>query len=239
MIARVYPSERTLTEAAAQLLVSRAEKAVHRNGRLVLALSGGSTPIPLYRKLARPPAGHALDWQRTHLFWADERCVPVEDDRSNRKLVEDILLDTVPLPPDQIHPVDTTRPPPQAAAAYHRTLEQFFAGSPPVFDVILLGMGRDGHTASLFPGAPALDETEAMAVAARPPGDGLPRVTLTLPVLNAARLVVFLVSGREKADAVGEVLGRENRDLPAARVHPEQGELVWLLDAEAASRISG
>ena len=239
---RVMPSADSVIDAAAALFAARADEAVRERGRFGAVLSGGSTPRPLYERLAGRPLRERVPWHATHLFWSDERCVPSDDPASNHGMVARTLLAGAPVPAEQIHPVPCADDPVDAATAYARALRTFGSGGPPRFDLVLLGMGADGHTASLFPGESTLAERERLAVPARGPEDGPWRVTLTLPVLNNARTVLFLVTGSGKAAAVRRVLtGAEDDDdrPPAARVRPADGELIWLVDADAAGDLHG
>jgi 6-phosphogluconolactonase len=233
-------TEKLALEAAGVIMRS-ARDAVGRAGRFALALAGGSTPERTYRVLARPEMIAQMDWARTFVFFGDERCVPPDDPRSNYGMAAKALLEHVPVTPDRVFPIPTDRAPAECAAAYTATLAEFFqppAGSPPVFDLILLGLGDDGHTASLFPGAASLKEQSAWVVAS-PPGTLPPpvdRVTLTYPVLNAARQVVFLVSGEKKSAVLREVLeGHPTpQQHPAVGVQPREGSVTWLVDEESA-----
>ncbi len=228
-----------LAEAAADLFARLAAEAIAARGRFNVALSGGSTPRVLHARLSAPDAKRAarLDWTRVHVFWGDERCVPPDHPDSNYRMARETLLDRVPLPAANVHRIHGELPPERAAAEYERALRAYFGdGSLPRFDLILLGLGEDGHTASLFPGSAALGEAARWAVAvphSDPPPPPLPRVSLTLPVLNAAAQVVFLVSGAGKAQRLAQVLRRPGESLPAGRVHPTGG-LLWLVDAAAA-----
>ncbi len=211
-----------------------------KDGRFAISLSGGSTPRRLYRILAEPPYREAFPWSRTHLFWGDERFVPHDDSRSNYRMVRDALLSRVPIPPSNIHPVPTDPVSPQAAAsAYEHILKSFYDAdrlSPnlPLFDVTLLGLGQDGHTASLFPGTEALTERERWAVAVVG-AKSEARITLTYPALESSRHVAFLVEGKEKQSILA-LLDRD-RDLPAARLHPG-GRIYWFLDRAAAGTVA-
>lgn len=237
----VVASPAALAEEAAQLAAAAAEEAVRARGRFTLALSGGSTPARLYARLASPPFSSRMDWSRVDLFWGDERCVPPDHPDSNYRLAFGHLLSRVPIPPAQIHRMRGEDPDPDGAAeAYSHELERAFAlgpGERPRFDLILLGMGADGHAASLFPGSPALDEATRLVVAVRAASLRVPRLTLTLPVLNAAARVVFLVSGEEKAEMLRKVLrSGASRDRPASLIRPADGPL-WLADRAAAAAL--
>jgi 6-phosphogluconolactonase len=237
--------EAVAREAIERVLVSAAQ-AVSSRGRFIFALAGGSTPAVLYELLASPEFIHRVDWARTEVFFGDERCVPPDHEWSNYRMARQALLDHVPIRASNVHRIAGELGPDAAAAAYTATMGTVFVmgeGALPRFDLILLGMGDDAHTASLFPGMPALLEREAWAVGTPVPEYVRPqvrRVTLTLPVLNAARQVMFLVTGSAKAEPVRRVLLDAGHDpaaaaLPAARVRPEEGALAWLLDQPAAA----
>lgn len=240
MNVRILPAPAAVAEAAGQLFISSARQAVAARGAFRVALSGGSTPEALYRWLAEPARAGQVDWRRVKVFFGDERCVPPDDARSNYGQARAALLGRVPLPGRNIHRMQGELPPEEAARACEQQLTHAFEAGEPRFDLILLGMGDDGHTASLFPRMPALEERTRWCVATDVPAYVKPnvrRVTLTFPVLNAARAVAFLVTGQGKAARVAEVLSPrgEGELLPAARVNPAGGALIWLLDEEAAS----
>lgn len=226
-----------LARHAAQLFVSEAGRALGSKGRCSVALPGGRTPRRLYEVLTEDHFAFQIVWPAVHLFWSDERCVPPGDDRSNFRIVKETMLSKLSLPEANVHRMRGEDPPEAAAEAAERDLADHFGG-PPRFDLVLLGMGADGHTASLFPGGPALDETRRPVGVADGP-DGLRRITLTLPAINAASAVAILVSGSDKAETVRRVLGAEARDegLPVQRIKPEEGRLIWLLDADAATEL--
>jgi 6-phosphogluconolactonase len=236
---RVLPDAGALFHAAAEEWVAAARSAVGDRGRFALALSGGRTPRGLYRLLADEVAFRdAMPWDRTHVFWSDERHVPPDHPDSNFRMAREALLDRVPVPAANIHRVPGEDPDARRAAARYESEIRAFFGSAlsavPRFDLILLGLGTDGHTASLFPGTSASDDTTRLVVVTRAPAAGGERISLTLPVLNRAGCVMVLVSGADKAAITRTVLG-EPRDppLPAQRVRPA-GRLLWLLDAAAA-----
>lgn len=229
---RVLPDAGLLARAAADEVL----RAVHSAGdRFTLALSGGSTPKRLYQLLAADEYSSRLDWQRIHLFWGDERCVPPDDSASNYHLAQETLLDHVPILPENVHRIAGELEPAQAAALYDQHLGTFFGGLPR-FDLILLGLGVDGHTASLFPLTPALQERIHYAVPSIAPVSPSHRVTVTLPVINAAARVLFLVSGADKADVLRRVFYGEPTpdELPAQLVQPVNGDCLWLVDTPAA-----
>ena len=170
----VYPDLESLSRAAAALLVKQANLAVAARGRFSVALSGGATPRRTYELLAAPPWVDQAPWDRVHVFWGDERCVPLDDPRSNARLAKEAWLDHVPIPADQIHPLDCADDPAAAAGQYEAQLREFFAGKPPILDLVLLGLGDNGHTASLFPGTTVLAERERWAAAVSPGRDRPP-----------------------------------------------------------------
>ena len=218
-----------------------ARQAAESRGRFSIALSGGSTPAGLYRLLATEPFRGQMPWDAHHLFWGDERCVPPDDAGSNYRLAHDTLISQVPIPPHQVHRVQGELEPEAAARAYERTLLEYFCGPHTRFDLVLLGLGSDGHTASLFPGSSVLEDGERLALAVEATYEDRPahRVTLGLGAINAAREVIFLVTDREKAGIVQAVLEGPEGVLPAQRVRPQAGRIAWLLDAGAASHLRG
>jgi 6-phosphogluconolactonase len=234
----ILPDPAAVASEAARRLVEIARAAVAARRRCTLALAGGGTPAPLYRLLAARPWRDEVSWSQVHLFWGDERCVPPEHPDSNYGAAQRDLLAHVPVPPAQIHRMAGEGEPAAGAAAYAATLADCFGETPPRFDLILLGLGQDGHIASLFPGAPALELTEQTVAATVSPA-GQARLTLTFTTLNAARCIVILVAGAAKSEIVGRVLGDVGEPrLPAQRLAPADGELIWLLDRPAAARLT-
>jgi 6-phosphogluconolactonase len=225
-------------------VVGRAAAATAAGRPFTLALSGGSTPLALYRLLAGP-AGERLPWPAVHVFWGDERAVPPGHPDSNYRAARETLLDHVPLPPANVHRVPTEGgDPARAAAAYAAELRRFFGlarGGWPRFELVLLGLGADGHTASLFPGSAVLGERRRLVAAPWVEGLGAFRVTLTPPVFNHARAVAFLVSGAAKAASLVRALAAEGsaEETPARLIRPRAGELLWLVDRAAARRLPG
>ncbi len=235
---RVFPSSAALTQGAAELVLASAEEAVRERGRFVLGLSGGSTPRALYRALAAPPYATAMPWRATVVFWGDEGWVPHGHPESNQRMANEALLSRGPASEASVIPVptgDTT--PEESAAAVDESLRRAFGGAPVRPDLLLLGIGPDGHTASLFPGTDALEEPERLFTANRVPQMDTWRITATLPLINASRRVVFLVQGSDKATAVRLAMRPPEDAAPllAALVAPVHGTLTWLLDDEAAS----
>ncbi len=249
---RIAADAHELAAMAAKLFTQLGREAIAARGHFTVAVAGGSTPERCYRLLAAATAKdatshEALDWSKTDLFFGDERFVPRDDPRSNYRMVEESLLGAAAIDPRRVHPIPTELgSPEQCAATYSDTLAEFFGVSPPHswsrFDLILLGLGDDGHTASLFPGAAALSVGDRIATTS-PPGVLPPpvdRVTLTFPVLNAARHVIFLVAGANKAAAVEDIWRGccTPNERPAIGVRPSHGALTWLVDEAAASQIS-
>lgn len=238
---RVFPNLEALSREAARDLTENIAATAAEAGRFTLVLAGGSTPRALYRLLASEHRDQ-IPWAQVHLFWGDERYVPQDDPRSNYRLAREALLDHVPIPPEHVHPMPTDFPDPDAAArAYEDMLRSRFASPWPRFDAVLLGLGTDGHTASLFPGSPALEEQERWVAAVRAPVEPSLRLTLTLPVLNHAAHVSFLVAGEDKAPALHRVLAGapHPRTCPAAGVRPHSGDLIWWVDSAAAGGARG
>ena len=242
----VWRDAQAMSERAVALTLEAAREAIAARGRFTIALTGGSSPVGAYEQLAQTSSKEA-NWDKWVVFLGDDRFVPPDDDRSNYGQARRTLLSHVPIPPENVYRVATGVAHPEAAAqAYAQTLAEVFgvpaAGPPPVFDLILLGMGDDGHTASLFPGYPSLEVTDRWVVSS-PPGTLPPpveRVTFTFSMLNAARRVLFLVTGAKKAVPVRDVLegGANVQDRPAAGVRPSEGTLTWLLDEAAASLLA-
>ena len=225
-----------LAPITAQWLVQTVQARLQEADRFSLVLSGGSTPQALYQQLASSPYANEVDWSRLHIFWGDERCVPPDHSQSNYRMACQALLEHVPLRPEHIHRMRGELPPEEAALAYAQVLDQFFGERQLQFDLVLLGMGADGHTASLFPHSAALKETLRRVVANYAPSQASWRITLTISALNAARQVAFLVSGADKAETLQRVLEGPYQpdELPAQFIQPA----TWLVDAAAASRLS-
>jgi 6-phosphogluconolactonase len=230
----VLPTPEALAEEAAQRFADAASDAVQSHGEFVVALSGGATPRSLYARLAAPPYLSSVPWSLVRVFWSDERCVPPDHAASNYRMAREALLDHVPIPPEHVHRIRGEDDPVVAAKAYERTLRTVLRGAR--IDLVLLGLGDDGHTASLFPGAPDVPDGEAWVVARYHAASSLWRVTLTPVLINAAAEVVFLVSGEAKAAIVHRVLEgpRQPQELPAHLIEPADGRMRWLLDAAAA-----
>ena len=237
----VYPDSEQFIDGAAEFIVDCAAKAIAERGRFTIVLSGGSTPRPIYARLATPAYLDRIDWSLTYLFFGDERCVPPDDARSNYHMARETLLDHVPLPPANVHRIEGESDPAQSASIYEQELRGFFrTASLPAFDLILLGLGDNGHTASLFPGTAALRETARWTVPQYVEVVSAWRVTFTAPLINAAHNIVFLVEGAGKAETLRRVLkGPYQPDvLPAQLIQPASGQLHWLVDAAAAAKVN-
>ena len=240
---RIYDNVEQLSRAAAEWFVQLASDAVARSGRFTVALAGGLTPKRLYQLLAEPPYRDQIDWPRWEIFWNDERAVPPDHPESNYKMAWDALLSRVPVDRSRVHRMPgEAADADQTAIAYQREIAAALAvsaeGPPPTLDLVLLGIGEDGHTASLFPYTEALEEHSRWVVANHVPQRSMYRLTMTLPILNQARHVVFLVTGAGKAAVLSEILEgpSEPRRLPSQAVQPTDGQLCWLLDRQAAGQ---
>ena len=224
----------------AELFTATAQRATKTQGVFRVALSGGGTPRRCYELLAASPFLEQIPWSTVEIFWGDERCVPRDDPRSNAHMTREALLSQVPLAAEQIHPLYEAGDPAAAAQNYERLLGDFFGKNEPGFDLVLLGLGEDGHTASLFPGSPAREEKERWVRVTQRPGEEIFRLTLTLPILNRAAQVIFLVAGASKTAILHQVLAGNEVDppLPAQLIRPQPGELLWLVDRAAAGDLS-
>ncbi len=243
---RIYEDRKRLDRGAAEQILEVGRNAITSRGRFSFALAGGSTPRGVYQVLASDSHASQLDWSCTHVFWGDERCVPADRPDSNYGMARQALLDHVPIPVSNVFRIRGEIAPQQAAEEYETTLRAFFsspsaepglASSYDGFDLILLGMGDDGHTASLFPRTSAVREKERWVISHYVGKVDAWRVTFTPPVINRAHHVFFLVSGADKARRLKDVLTDPYRpnDFPAQIVQPAKGELLWLVDGEAAA----
>ncbi len=229
-----------LAQTGAELFTRAARAAVKERGRFAVAVSGGSTPRLMHRLLAEEPYCSETPWDRTSLFWVDERCVPVTDEGSNYGAAKLDLLEKVPLPVAQIHPMPVEAPPDEGAVEYQRVLQNFFQsgeGQFPAFDLIFLGIGADGHTASLFPGQSSIEEKKRLVIAVKGGIPNVSRLTMTYPTLNQARQLVILVSGTGKAAVLKTLFEDKQARLPAGRINPTNGTLTWLVDRDAAEAL--
>ena len=238
---RVCQDKAALSHAVAKEMIRIVEETLKERDFVSIAMAGGSTPKLLYTLLASEEYASSIVWERVLVFWGDERYVPLDHEKSNFRMTKEALLDNVPLLPDHIFPTPISPTSPHdAAEAYAVTLKEQLRRCDGRMDIVLLGMGDDGHTASLFPGSPALDEQQRMVVAAPAPVEPKQRITLTYPVLNNARNVFFLVSGENKAPALDCVVGNPSSVsvCPSSAVKPTDGTLIWWVDEAAAHRFS-
>jgi 6-phosphogluconolactonase len=237
----VYPDKETLSQAAADYVVRVAQEAIVTRGRFTIALSGGTTPKALYGLLGGTPYREQIDWTLVEMFWSDERCVSPDDPESNYGMAHEQLLSKIQIPAIQVHRMPADQPDRDAASlAYTQEMQRIFGtNGVPSFDLLQLGMGPEGHTCSLFPHQPSLHEQTRLVMPVSVPKPPPDRLTFTPPLLNAARNVLFLVTGDEKAEAVQAVLeGDDDPDeYPAQIVRPAHGEVVWMLDTAAAARL--
>lgn len=237
-LVEVLPDQAALVQRALDVVLDKIRQAIAERGQCTIALAGGSTPKPLYEKLALQD----LPWRGIHVFWGDERYVPPDHPDSNQGMARRAWLDQVPIPAANIHPMSTDEADPAIAASQHEAdLEEFFQVQPgefPTFDIILLGIGDDGHTASLFPHTEALQVRDRLVTVGNK--DGQPRLTFTAPLINHANTVVFMVAGAGKRHALGEIFAADAdaTTYPARLIQP-QGELWWLLDQAAGEGIGG
>ena len=238
----IFPDPHLLSEDAALRFIALAAMKTRLGTPFSVALAGGSTPALLYSMLASVPYRAAIDWKLIHLFFGDDRCVPIDSDFSNFRLASDSLISKVPIPPENVHRIKTELPDnEEAALEYEKELRNFFTTPYPRFDLILLGMGSDGHCASLFPGKSSLSETTKWVTVAEP---GLkpfvPRVTITYPVINHAHQIIFMVAGADKAETLHEVMEGlyDPKALPSQDVSPLDGSCTWLIDVKAAAKLS-
>ena len=241
---RVFKTESELSQATARLVVAAAQGAVALNGRFLIALSGGSTPAGMFRLLSQPSHSDRMPWVQTHVFWGDERLVPPDDPGSNYGQAADILLRHVPIPAANIHRVLGEADAATAVTDYTAQLRQLAEPGRtwPRFDLAIMGLGSDGHTASLFPGPIPTAEINAPVMAVTANYDGRPahRITLTPIVFNDARHILFMLTGANKADAVNAVIRGplQLETWPAQRICPHDGQITWLLDEAAAARLT-
>jgi 6-phosphogluconolactonase len=239
---RRFPDSQSLAGGAAEYFVSTVNQTLDTQNQCGVALSGGSTPKAMFQLLASSEFSSRLDWTKIHIFWVDERSVPPDHADSNYRVTKDYLLDHIPIPQENVHRIQAELDPKEAAQLYEATLTAWFGQNSalPEFDLILLGMGDDGHTASLFPHTIALAETDRWVVANEVPKLATWRITLTASVINSAINVAFLISGESKARTLYSVLQGEYvpQDFPSQRIQPERGHLVWLVDSASSSLLT-
>ncbi|WP_353721334.1 6-phosphogluconolactonase [Dyadobacter sp. 676] len=228
---------KALSASLAEWINNYIQQVLARQERFTFVLSGGSTPKALYALLAESPYKESIPWEKLHFFWGDERAVPFDDSRNNAKMCYEELLDKVPVKAENIHIMRTDIAPQESAAEYEKIVKTYFEGSETTFDFVLLGMGDDGHTLSLFPGTEVIHEKNALATSFFLPAQDMYRITLTAPVVNNAACVAFLAAGAGKAEVLKQVLtGERNVDLyPSQIIQPVKGQLHWFVDEAAAA----
>ncbi|SRR5579862_6648411 len=239
---QIFKSDDEFASEVARWISARITNTLRQKDRFTWVLSGGNTPRPVYEHLSAAPLRDKIDWTRLHIFWGDERAVPFADDRNNAKMCFETLLNKVPVPHNQIHVMRTDIEPEQSAAEYEKILHQYFPSTDQVsetFDLVLLGMGEDGHTLSLFPGTEVIHEEKAWTVAYFLKAQNMYRITLTKGIVNRSSAVAFLTMGDNKADALHEVIeGKPNPDLyPSQVIRPINGNLFWFVDSDAADEL--
>ncbi len=236
----IFKSQQDIIATAAKMFAEAAQKAIQERGKFVVSLTGGTSPEALYNLLAAPPYRDSIDWSKLYIFWGDERWVPLTDDKSNGKMTDRTLLNKVPVPADHVHYMYADGQQPQDfAAAYEQSIRQVL-GEDLSFDLILLGMGPEGHTASLFPHEPVLHEKDKLVEAYYLQSQSMFRITLTPPIINRAKQIIIMLFGEEKAAALHQVLeGEYNPDLyPAQLIKPLNGTLTWLTDEAVAKDLT-
>ena len=236
----IVPDKEALVQQAVEYFIEAAQEQIEDKGVFTVALSGGGTPKPVYAELAKPENRERVDWEKVQLFWGDERPVPPDDPQSNYRMVRETLLDRIDIPAENVHRVPAEMDVRMGAFQYEEELRAFFGGEWPVFDLVFLGMGNDGHTASLFPHSAGLNEDFRWFIANYAPSMDSWRLTLTAPAINAARFILVLVEGAGKADRLKMVLTdpHEPDEMPIQMIDPSQGEMVWLVDQAAAKDIN-
>jgi len=237
---QIYPSKKELIIATTEKIIDTIEQSIQKHGLCNIALSGGNTPYDIYSLLAENSYRDSVDWSCVHLFWGDERMVSPDHPDSNYGMTRQTLLAHIAIPEDNVHRIRGEIAPEQASIEYTELLHDHFKKDSSHFDLILLGIGEDGHTASLFPGTDAVVENNQPVTAVFVPKFNTWRVTMTLPVLNAAREIIFLASGSSKSNIVQRILSIEQptKDIPATLVNPENGMVHWMMDSDAAALIN-
>ena len=238
---KVFPNPEKLSIAAAELFTRILVETVKEKGIFSVALSGGHSPNETYILLTQKPYVDQIPWEKIHVFWGDERCVPWDSPMNNAHNAFSEFLKKVPIPSSQIHRIYTMLSPVQAAGHYERIIKDFFRDKEPGFDLIFLGLGKDGHTASLFPNDPILQENIRLVAETHDPEKDISRISFTPKLINQAAHIVFIVYGKEKAEILSKIRNPESRvkKLPANYVQPERGEIYWLVDKDAASQLKG
>jgi 6-phosphogluconolactonase len=235
----IFADAYSLYTAAANFIIELANKSILKNGRFCMALSGGNTPRKLYELLARPGYSNLLDWKNIFVFWSDERCLPISDNDNNSHMAFHALLNHVPIPAENIFPVPVNFAPQRAAASYEATIQTFFKAPLPQFDLIMLGLGENGHTASLFPFSSILTEKEHIVKDVFIDELKNFRISFTVPLINHAKHILFLVSGKEKATILKIIFSgnKHPEEYPAQLIKPVNGNTYWYIDKDAATQL--
>ncbi len=236
---RVFRSVEEMNNTLANLLAEIAEKSVRENGRFLLCLSGGNTPKSFYKLLSANQYRDIIPWKNTFVFWTDERCVPMDDEKNNAHMAGEILLKKIDIPSSNIFPVHVNLTPSDAANNYEQTLKDFFGINPPAFDIILLGLGENGHTASLFPGTSVIFEKSRWVKEIFVEKLQAYRITMTAPLINKSHNIFFLITGEKKSQILKTVLTvpYDPEKYPVQLIKPENGEIIWFADSKAASKL--
>jgi 6-phosphogluconolactonase len=236
---KIFDTATALNKAAAEFIVTIAMQAIAERGRFIISLSGGQTPKNVYALLAEPVFSGRLEWKNIFVFWGDERYVPLDDERNNAYEAKSILLDKVGIPLANVHAIPVNLSPAEAARKYEQTLNDFFGDQLPQFDLVLLGLGENGHTASLFPGTKLINGQAKGIREVYVEEEKMFRITMTAALINQARHIVFLVTGEEKAAIIAKILSNSNQgsNYPAQLIKQPDGELYWFIDHAAASLI--
>lgn len=236
----IQPDPAAVSKELAEWITAEIETVLSKQNRFTWVVTGGGSPKALYELLASAPYKQRIDWSKLHIFWGDERAVPFDDDRNNAKMTYEHLLSKVPVVKEQVHIMRTDITPDASAAEYENILKEYFTADGPSFDLVLSGMGDDGHTLSLFPGKPVIHEQKAWVTSFYLDAQNMYRITLTAPIVNRASKVAFLTFGAGKAPALKQVLeGTPNVDLyPSQIIQPASGELHWFVDEAAAALLN-
>ena len=238
---QVFQTPEKLTEATAEFIVKTAKDAVSTRGRFAISLSGGHTPERLYTLLSKPPFVSQMPWDKTFVFWGDERCVPSDDPQNNARMAKVLLLNHITIPAANIYPIPVDMSPADAANDYEKTINNFFKEEAPRFDLILLGLGENGHTASLFPGTEVVFEKSRLVKEVYVDEQKMFRITMTAPLINQAYNIMFLMEGAGKAEILNTVLNTayQPEKYPAQLIKPVNGNLYWYMDQKAAALLPG
>lgn len=234
---RVFPTAEAVAESAAKLMIKISKQAIESRGKFIISLSGGSTPESLFTLLTKSPCRDEILWKKTFIFWGDERCVPSDSKQNNANMAKTFLLDYLNIPSENIFPIPVDLEPAEAAKKYESTIKEFFGKDAPRFDLIFLGLGENGHTASLFPGSDVIFENTRLVREVYVAEQLMFRITMTPILINQAHNIIFLVEGENKAEILKTILSSPYQPdkLPAQVINPEDGNLYWLVDKQAAA----